>query len=687
MSDPAHEYTDEEIRRVERRLAREYKQAGAEIQKKMERYLERSAVNNEKKRKQVENGELSEEEYKKWLYGQTMVGQRWKEMRENLAVDYHNANLRAKGITDQSLPRVYAENFNFGTYMCEKQTKISTAFTLYNERAVRKLAADDPKLLPARKTTKSAENKDISWNKKKITSAMMQGILQGEPIDKVAKRLQAVTDMNEHAAVRNARTMMTSVQNSARLDSFIEMQEKTGVPMSKRWLATLDGRTRHSHRIVDGTTVKLTEPFANGLQFPADPDGAPAEVYNCRCRLVMKIDEIDDDLFDLSNRNTDKLDADYETWKHALERRLKSSVDVPALIESMRNKKIWDGLPDEKRDAILEAIENGDPEFVELAEKCMDNCTVDWSGVGEGGTSEYLFGTGRITMYGEKGDAELARTFWHEFGHYMDDAEISGTGIKHVKKYKSGAEYELNGTKAVVENIGYHDAMAKDVTKLLKDSGLDEEFYVKMPEDEYTRPVICKKDTGEVVDWDDWRVRDKLERALNKRFDDICGVTRAKNYMQELGYPEEPNRDDYFEFYETPKRKILRERQKFKGAQEAYDDAMREYWEKREAFESTHDMGKIWAEKERLYEEALAIKEKLGCVSDTLDESTYGMFLSEVVLGGHSPEYYRTHSPATEGVANVFQTMMMNDPEVIAAWEEIAPSLFEVIREGWLHHD
>lgn len=320
MSDPAHEYTDEEIRRVERRLAREYKQAGAEIQQKMEKYLERSAVNNEKKRKQVENGELSEEEYKKWLYGQTMVGQRWKEMRENLAVDYHNANLRAKGIAEKRLPRVYAENFNFGTYSCEEQTKIKSAFTLYNERAVRKLAADNPKLLPARKTTNGAKNKDISWNKKKITSAMMQGILQGEPIDKVANRLQAVTDMNRNAAIRNARTMMTCVQNSARLDSFIEMQEKTGVPMSKRWLATLDGRTRHSHRIVDGTTVKLTEPFANGLQFPADPDGAPAEVYNCRCRLVMKIDEIDDDLFDMSNRNTDKLEADYDTWKHEHDR-------------------------------------------------------------------------------------------------------------------------------------------------------------------------------------------------------------------------------------------------------------------------------------------------------------------------------------------------------------------------------
>lgn len=427
MSDPAHEYTDEEIKRVERRLAREYKQAGAEIQQKMEKYLERSAVNNEKKRQQVENGELSEEEYKKWLYGQTMVGQRWKEMRDNLAVDYHNANLRAKGITGQSLPRVYAENFNFGTYMCEKQAKISTAFTLYNERAVRKLATDDPKLLPARKTTKSAENKDISWNKKKITSAMMQGILQGEPIDKVAKRLQAVTDMNEHAAIRNARTMMTSVQNSARLDSFIEMQEKTGVPMSKRWLATLDGRTRHSHRIVDGTTVKLKEPFANGLQFPADPDGAPAEVYNCRCRLVMKINEIDDDLFDMSNRNTDKLKQEYEDWKNAHAKAEKAEAVAKAIADAAlkpyHNDKVKGTLKGDYDDFV--ELMDSNPPTRDMYEKYIDECNEirRKSGGGCYNSNSDIIEYGIETRY--EGLHKLS-TFAHECGHMFD---------KHIGKH------------------------------------------------------------------------------------------------------------------------------------------------------------------------------------------------------------------------------------------------------------
>lgn len=320
MSDPAHEYTDEEIKRVERRLAREYKQAGAEIQQKMERYLERSAVNNEKKRQQVENGELSEEDYKKWLYGQTMVGQRWKEMCENLAIDYHNANLRAKGITDGQLPKVYAENFNYGTFIGEKETKMSTAFTLYSEDTVKRLARENKILLPKREPPKDGSKpKDVKWNEKKITSAILQGVLQGEPITKIAKRLQTVTDMNDRAAVRNARTMMTAAQNAGRLDGLNRIQDKTGMHIQKQWMATLDGRTRHSHRMLDGEIVDMDDEFSNKIKYPGDPSGAPAEVYNCRCTLVVKIPGLEnDDLTDMSHRNTDKLKQEYEDWKNAL---------------------------------------------------------------------------------------------------------------------------------------------------------------------------------------------------------------------------------------------------------------------------------------------------------------------------------------------------------------------------------
>lgn len=34
-----------------------------------------------------------------------------------------------------------------------------------------------------------------------------------------------------------------------------------GVQLKKQWLATLDGKTRHEHRMLDGQTVDVEESF------------------------------------------------------------------------------------------------------------------------------------------------------------------------------------------------------------------------------------------------------------------------------------------------------------------------------------------------------------------------------------------------------------------------------------------
>lgn len=56
-----------------------------------------------------------------------------------------------------------------------------------------------------------------------------------------------------------------------------------GADIVKQWDAVLDGRTRDSHRRVDGEIRELDEKFSNGLMFPGDPSGSAAEVVNCRC--------------------------------------------------------------------------------------------------------------------------------------------------------------------------------------------------------------------------------------------------------------------------------------------------------------------------------------------------------------------------------------------------------------------
>ena len=58
--------------------------------------------------------------------------------------------------------------------------------------------------------------------------------------------------------------------------------------MVKQWDSTLDARTRDSHAQIDGEIKELDEKFSNGLMFPGDPNGAAAEVVNCRCALLQR---------------------------------------------------------------------------------------------------------------------------------------------------------------------------------------------------------------------------------------------------------------------------------------------------------------------------------------------------------------------------------------------------------------
>jgi SPP1 gp7 family putative phage head morphogenesis protein len=128
----------------------------------------------------------------------------------------------------------------------------------------------------------------MSWNKKQINSSVLQGVLQGESIDKMAKRLLPIVGNNEKAAIRTARTMVTGAENRGRQDRYDEYEE-AGVVMNKVWIATPDNRVRDWHLSLDGQEVPTDGYFVDGLgqelEYPGDPYAPPNTVYNCRCSM------------------------------------------------------------------------------------------------------------------------------------------------------------------------------------------------------------------------------------------------------------------------------------------------------------------------------------------------------------------------------------------------------------------
>lgn len=278
MADQAHEWTDEQIDDLAKRMWQAYSQAANEMQDKLEKWLEVFDSQNRAWKKAVGIGIKTQEEYDKWLADRAMERSWQEDMINTLVYDAVNADVRARQLINDEVATVYAENANYATYSIERQAGLDTAFTLYNQDSVRWLIEQDRKLLPEIDTIK-----DVAWHRQKFTAAVTQSILQGESIPQAAARMSLIVKMDERAAERAARTAITYAESSGRQRSF-ERAESIGIPLKKRWHAHIDGRTRLAHRQADGQTVGVHEKFnVDGYMMtgPGDPTAPGYLVWNC----------------------------------------------------------------------------------------------------------------------------------------------------------------------------------------------------------------------------------------------------------------------------------------------------------------------------------------------------------------------------------------------------------------------
>ena len=290
--DIGHERTDKLLDELEKRIASIYRTASKEVQEKINSYFESFAKRDEEMKKmigQTVNGkEWTEHDYKQWRLNQIGRGKRFEALRDQLADRMTKANTVAVAYINDATPGVYSLNRNYTAYTIEKIGG-NVGFTLWDESTVRRLIVQQPDLMPNYPKKKAIKRGiDLAWGKKQITSQITQSILQGESLKDMADRLQKVIKIKERdSAIRAARTAFTSAQNGGRMDSY-KAAEDMGIKVRKRWVATKDGRTRHSHRRLDGKTVDWDEPFKSELgkiRYPGDPRAKPANLYNCRCTL------------------------------------------------------------------------------------------------------------------------------------------------------------------------------------------------------------------------------------------------------------------------------------------------------------------------------------------------------------------------------------------------------------------
>lgn len=273
---------------IEKRINHEYAVAMREIEDELSSYFARFEKKDETWRRWVANGERTKEEYQQWRIGQMAVGRRWADQKEAIARQLVETSKTSLDYVRKYSSEIWAENFNYATYQVEHMAGINTPFTLWSKESVNRLVEQNPDIAPPvgkKLAAQIAEGKAVKWNKQQLQSVMIQGILQGDSISKLATRLATqVGDKDRKASIRNARTISTGVQSAGRVDAYKRAQEK-GVKLQQMWCSVMDNRTRHSHRWLDGEIRPVGDAFSNGCEYPGDPKGDPAEIYNCRCRL------------------------------------------------------------------------------------------------------------------------------------------------------------------------------------------------------------------------------------------------------------------------------------------------------------------------------------------------------------------------------------------------------------------
>lgn len=315
---PEHgvDYTDKRFRELSMRLRAIYQQAADDLYAKQMDFLEGHRKRAEKYWQMVQAGELSMQDYQAWMRGQVYQSEQWAYKRAQLARMMADIDRQVMQLINEGRMDIFAENANWTAYKIEQVTGMLATFGLMNVEALERLIRENPNILP---TQDIDEAKNYRWYNEIIQNAVIHGILQGETLDEIARRLAEETGEKALDVLRrNARTAFTGAMNAGSLMAMERARDEYGINLQKRWMATFDDKTRTAHARLDGQVQDVDQPFDSLLgpiMYPGDPDAEPANVWNCRCYMDEFYPDLDNARYRYDAEGNFVGDISYEEWQ------------------------------------------------------------------------------------------------------------------------------------------------------------------------------------------------------------------------------------------------------------------------------------------------------------------------------------------------------------------------------------
>lgn len=130
---------------------------------------------------------------------------------------------------------------------------------------------------------------DVKQLKKTIASEITRGIASGLLYDDITRNIANAGGVPLSRAKTITRTEAGRVQEQASFDA-AKAARAAGADVVKQWSAVRDGKTRDSHRTLDGQVREVDEPFEVNGHKAMHPHGfgVASEDINCRCTMLTR---------------------------------------------------------------------------------------------------------------------------------------------------------------------------------------------------------------------------------------------------------------------------------------------------------------------------------------------------------------------------------------------------------------
>jgi len=145
---------------------------------------------------------------------------------------------------------------------------------------------------------------EIRWDKRmthnhevyarQVKESVVKGIQQGKGYSQIAKDVKDRAEIGKNKTLRIVKTETHRAVEQGTIqayDKVTESAQELGLATRKKWMATLDSRTRDSHVFMDGQMADEAGMFyVNGIPTEAPGmTGDAGEDINCRCTTILEI--------------------------------------------------------------------------------------------------------------------------------------------------------------------------------------------------------------------------------------------------------------------------------------------------------------------------------------------------------------------------------------------------------------